>query len=54
VTKALGLSWTAWDDDFVFYYSPPAEDFQYTKRNVLKKTATLVVRSAGFFLPVCR
>jgi len=41
VTKTLGLSWTVRDDDFLFYYSPPAEDFQYTKRNVLKKTATL-------------
>jgi len=50
VTKTLGLSWTARDDKFLFYYSPPAEDVQYTKRNVLKKTATLF-DPLGFLSP---
>ena len=50
VTKTLGLSWPARDREILFYYSPPAEDFQYTKRNVLKKTATLF-DPLGFLSP---
>lgn len=50
VTKTLGVSWAARDDEFLFYYSPPPEDFKYTKRNVLKKTATLF-DPLGFLSP---
>ena len=50
VTKTLGVSWTACDDQFLFKYSPPSTDFEYTKRNVLKKTATLF-DPQGFFSP---
>ena len=41
VTKTLGVSWSAQDDQFLFSYSPPPEDFECTKRNVLKRTAAL-------------
>ena len=37
VTKTLGVSWTTCDDQFLFKYSPPSTDFEYTKWNVLKK-----------------
>ena len=50
VTKTLGVSWTACDDQFLFKYSPPSTDFEYTKRNVLKKTATLF-DPLGFLSP---
>ena len=50
VTKTLGVSWTAREDQFLFHYSPPPEDFEYTKRNVLRKTATLF-DPLGFFSP---
>ncbi|KAL9987286.1 hypothetical protein ACROYT_G001568 [Oculina patagonica] len=50
VTKTLGVSWSAQNDQFLFYYSPPAEDFEYTKRNVLKKTAALF-DPLGFLAP---
>lgn len=36
VMKIFGLSWTAQDDKFVFYYSLPANEFHYTKRAILK------------------
>ena len=41
VTRTLGVAWSAQNDQFLFYHSPPSEDFEYTKRNVLKKTAAL-------------
>ena len=41
VTKTLGVSWTALDDQFLFHYTPPSEDYRYTKRNVLRSTATI-------------
>ena len=40
-TKTLGIRWDAGDDELLFDYSSPTEDFQYTKRNVLKRTASL-------------
>ena len=50
VIKTLGVSWSAENDHFLFYYSPPSEDFEYTKRNVLKKTAALF-DPLGFLAP---
>ncbi|CAB3992598.1 Hypothetical predicted protein [Paramuricea clavata] len=38
--KTLGISWTETDDQFSFHYSPPEKEFVYTKRNVLRCTAT--------------
>ena len=40
-TKTLGIRWDAGDEEFLFDYSSPTDDFHYTKRNVLKKTASL-------------
>lgn len=40
-TKTVGMRWDPGDDKFLFDYSSPDDDFQYTKRNVLKKTASL-------------
>ena len=50
VTKTLGVSWTAREDQFLFHYSPPSKDFEFIKRNVLKKTATLF-DPLGFLSP---
>ena len=50
VTRTLGVSWTAREDQFLFHYSPPSKDFEFTKRNVLKKTVTLFDR-LGFLSP---
>ena len=50
VTKTLGVSWTAREDQFLFHYSPPSKDFEFTKRNVLNKTATLF-DPLGFLSP---
>ena len=50
VTKTLGVSWTAREDQFLFHYSPPPDDFKFTKGNVLKKTATLF-DPLGFLSP---
>ena len=50
VTKTLDVSWTAREDKFLFHYSPPLKDFEFTKRNVLKKTATLF-GPLGFLSP---
>ena len=41
VTKTLGVLWTATEDLFFFRCSSPPENFEYTKRNVLKKTAMI-------------
>jgi len=46
----LGVSWSAQNEQFLFYYSPPAEDFEYTNRNFLKKTAVLF-DPLGFLAP---
>ncbi len=50
VTKTLGVSWTATNDQFLFHYTPPSEEFQYTKRNVLRSTAT-IFDPMGFLAP---
>ena len=50
VTKTLGVSWTATDDQFLFHYTPPSDQFQYTKRNVLRSTAT-IFDPMGFLAP---
>jgi hypothetical protein len=49
-TKTLGIRWDAGDDEFLFDYSSPTDDFHYTKRNVLKKTASLF-DPLGFLSP---
>ena len=40
-TKTLGVLWSATDDMFFFRHSLPLDGFEFTKRNVLKKTATV-------------
>ena len=50
VTKTLGVSWSAQNDQLLFHYLAPPEDFPYTKRNVLKRTATLF-DPLGFLAP---
>ena len=32
MTKTLGVSWTASDDQFLFHYSPPSDELDETKR----------------------
>ena len=49
-TKTLGMAWAATDDQFSFQYSPQDEEFAYTKRNVLRCTAT-VFDPLGFLAP---
>lgn len=50
VTKTLGLLWIAQEDRFPFRYSAPPDDSVFTKRNVLKKTAT-IFDTLGFLSP---
>ena len=50
VTRTLSASWTAQEDHFLFHYSPFPEDFEHTKRIVLRKTET-VVRFARISFP---
>ena len=49
-TKTLGVLWSTKDDTFFFVYSSPSSQFRFTKRNVLKKTAT-VFDPLGFISP---
>ena len=49
-TKTLGVLWSATDDKFFFRHSLQLDGFEFTKRNVLKKTAT-VYHPLGFLLP---
>ena len=49
-TKTLGVLWSAADDKFFFRHSLQLDGFEFTKRNVLKKTAT-VYDPLGFLSP---
>ena len=49
-TKTLGVLWSATDDRFFFRHSLQLDGFEFTKRNVLKKTAT-VYDPLGFLSP---
>ena len=49
-TKALGVLRSAKDDTFHFVYTLPSNEFKFTKRSVLKKTAT-VFDPLGFLAP---
>ncbi|CAC5423298.1 unnamed protein product [Mytilus coruscus] len=48
--KTLGVIWQADNDIFTFKANPPADDFKFTKRNILSKVATLF-DSLGFIAP---
>lgn len=39
--KTLGVLWQAEEDVFAFKLAPPADDFRFTKRNLLRKIATI-------------
>ena len=39
--KTIGVLWKAKDDVFTFKASPPDDQFDYTKRNFLRKIAML-------------
>ena len=49
-TKTLGVLWSATDDKFFFRHSLQLDGFEFTKRNVLKKTA-IVYNPLGFLSP---
>ena len=49
-TKTLGVLWNAHEDKFSFQFSAPPDEFVCTKRNVLKKTAT-IFDPLGFLSP---
>lgn len=49
-TKTLGVLWSAADDKFFFRHFSKLDGFEFTKRNVLKKTAT-VYDPLGFLSP---
>ena len=40
-TKTLGVLWAATDDKFSFRHSLQLHGFEFTKRNVLRQTATI-------------
>ena len=48
--KTLGVTWLPQEDVFTFKANPPEETFQFTKRNFLKKIATLF-DPVGFLAP---
>ena len=48
--KTLGITWLPGDDVFTFKSNPREETFQITKRNFLKKIATLL-DPVGFLAP---
>ena len=50
VTKTLGVLWNAHEDKFSVQFSAPPDEFVYTKRSVLKKTATIFY-PLGFLSP---
>ena len=41
ITKTLGVSWNSTEDVFTLVVSPGSSDFQITKRNVLRKVASI-------------
>jgi len=49
-TKTLGVLWTVQDDKMTFHYTAPSTEFVFTKRNVLKKVAT-IFDPFGFLAP---
>ena len=49
-TNTLGVLWSATDDKFFFRHSLPLDGFEFTKRTILKKTAT-VYDPLGFLSP---
>jgi DNA-binding transcriptional regulator YiaG len=49
-TKALGVLWLTDEDVFNFHFKPISDQFVFTKRNVLKKIATLF-DPLGFLTP---
>ena len=50
ITKTLGISWNSTEDVFTVTASPLAPEFQTTKRNVLRKVAT-IFDPLGFVCP---
>lgn len=40
-TKTLGVGWVAKQEVFIFEETSPSDDMKYTKRNSLRKIATL-------------
>ena len=55
ITKMLGISWSSTKDEFTVTTSPVSPGFQTTKRNILRKIAT-IFRPTGICMPVrcCR
>ena len=50
MVKTLGVTWLPEEDVFTFKANPPEETFQFTKRNFLRKIATLF-DPIGFLAP---
>ena len=50
VTKTLGVLWIPQEDNFSFQFSALPDEFVFTKRNVLKETAT-IFDPLGFLSP---
>lgn len=50
VTKTLGVVWIVQEDKFSFSFVPPPDELVLTKRNVLKKTAS-IYDPFGFLTP---
>ena len=50
VTKTLGVVWIVQEDKFSFSFVPPSDELVLTKRNVLKKTAS-IYDPFGFLTP---
>ena len=51
VTKMLGMSCIARDDQFLFHYSPPVKDFKYTIKAECPEENGNVFRSAWISFP---